>query len=127
MAVSPEKKFQKVSVWGRMMEPNDARRNARRNQYRAPNTRPRDWSEADNTLLLSDSSIHDNWSWIKNREIYIRGNERYEAILEHRLYSAAELSCLLHDSGFAKVDIYGGLDGRSYDQNTNRLIVVARV
>jgi hypothetical protein len=86
----------------------------------------RDWAEAEDILLLSERTVHDNWSWIKVREIYIDGGIRYDGGFEHRLYSASELSSLARTAGFSRVQVLGGLDGCPYDQNATRLVLMAQ-
>lgn len=86
----------------------------------------RSWDEAGGVLLLADRHVEQDWTWMKCREIYIRGTERWETMLEHRLYSASELARLLREEGFAEVRTFGNLDGAPYDQDAGRLIVVAQ-
>jgi SAM-dependent methyltransferase len=85
------------------------------------------WTELpDGTLILEEGQIRPGWDWVENRWILIRGTERTEFRVSHRLYSAVELSSLLTGCGFASVDVYGGLDGSPYDHTARRLVVVAR-
>jgi hypothetical protein len=42
------------------------------------------------------------------------------------VYSGLELRDRLHHAGFARVGLYGGLDGRPYDLDAARLVAVAR-
>jgi SAM-dependent methyltransferase len=87
----------------------------------------RDWSEEkDGTLLLQERSISDGWDWMENRWIIIKGDRRHDLHLSHRLYSAAELSALLRDVGFARAVAYGDLQDRPYDLEARRLVVVAQ-
>jgi len=89
--------------------------------------RERDWhEEPDGTLMLEERRLRSGWDWIENRWILLKGAERKEFRLAHRLYSAAELSQLLKDCGFASVDVFGGLDGSPYDHTAKRLVAVAR-
>ena len=87
---------------------------------------PREWRERDGDLWLYERRVTDAWSWIENRWIVIRGGERREFGLSHRLYSAAELMRLLTDCGFSEVEAYGDLKGSPYDHEASRLIVVGR-
>ena len=43
-----------------------------------------------------------------------------------RLYSGAELGGLLVRAGFARVELYGGLDGRPYDNEAEVLVAIGR-
>jgi hypothetical protein len=54
----------------------------------------------------------------------LKGNERIENMLSHRLYAGSEIAALLRDCGFSQVDLYGDLDGNPYDQTARQLIVV---
>jgi SAM-dependent methyltransferase len=87
----------------------------------------RRWSEEpDGTLMLQEGRIAPGWGWIDNRWIMVRGSERVEFQVSHRLYSAAELSGLLTEVGFASVAVYGDLAGAPYDHTARRLVLVAR-
>jgi len=87
--------------------------------------RERDWHEENGVMWLEQRSISQDWSWIDNRWILLRGDKRNEFRVSHRLYSAAELSALLRDCGFHEVHTYGNLDGAPYDHTAARLVVVA--
>jgi SAM-dependent methyltransferase len=86
-----------------------------------------DWhEEPDGTLVLEERTIKPDWSWIEVRWIIVRGNDRRECRFGHRLYSAVELRELLTSVGFASVSAYGSLDATPYDNNAERLVVVAK-
>ena len=87
--------------------------------------RERDWREQDGILILEQRSISQDWSWIDNRWILLRGDKRDEFRVSHRIYSAAELTGLLKDCGFKKIQIHGNLAGAPYDHLAERLVVVA--
>jgi len=87
---------------------------------------PQGWHEQDDVLFLQERKLSKDWSWIDNRWILIRGQERVEFNISHWLYSAAELSALLKESGFQSVEFFGDLEGVPYDQDAKRLIAVAR-
>lgn len=86
---------------------------------------PRGWDEYEGVIRLQERTIAPGWGWIDNRWILLDGKERKEFRLGHRLYSAVELGALLESCGFAEVQPYGGLDGRPYDHEARRLVVVA--
>ncbi|HPM76613.1 MAG TPA: hypothetical protein PK961_05935 [bacterium] len=50
----------------------------------------------------------------------LKGNERYETIVEHRLYSAVELTTLLLDVGFGAVEVFGNPAGDPYNHHAQR-------
>ncbi|MFI7139724.1 hypothetical protein ACIBQ5_18750 [Streptomyces massasporeus] len=41
------------------------------------------------------------------------------------VYSAVELRCMAQEAGFGRVEVFGGLDGRRYDENAERLVLRA--
>ena len=85
------------------------------------------WIEEDGIYRLEERTVTEDWSWMVNRWILIApGEEPREFIVEHRLYSAAELTGLLRKAGFADLEVFGSLDWGSYDQNASRLVVLAR-
>ncbi|NIM94617.1 MAG: methyltransferase domain-containing protein [Anaerolineales bacterium] len=88
--------------------------------------RERDWYEDDGVIYLEERTISKNWTWIDNRWIMLRGQERFEFEISHWLYSAAELSSILMQSGFDDLEVYGDLETSPYDGNATRLVTVAR-
>ncbi|UCB43739.1 MAG: class I SAM-dependent methyltransferase [Dehalococcoidales bacterium] len=88
--------------------------------------RERDWSEEDGIIWLQERKVSQNWGWMWNRWIMLKGNERIEREISHRLYSATEIVALLKGCGFTAVDVYGGLDGSPYDHTARRTVAVAR-
>ncbi len=85
----------------------------------------RDWhEEPDGTLLLEERRVTHDWGQLDARWIVIRDKSRTEHRFTLRLYSAAELSRLLRDSGFSTTAAYGSLAGAPYDEKAERLVVV---
>jgi SAM-dependent methyltransferase len=84
----------------------------------------RDWFEHGNKFVLAERKPIQNWSRIKTRWIVIEGDNRFEYTVSVRCYSAAELTSLLADSGFINCKVYGNLEGRAYDHEAERLVVV---
>ena len=88
---------------------------------------PRDWHEKpDGTILLEERKVTRNWSRIDVRWIIIKGQQRHEHRIGHRVYSAAKLQDLLAGVGFTNVTAYGSLKGTAYDDDAERLVVVAQ-
>lgn len=87
--------------------------------------RERDWNEVDDAIILQQRKVSEDWSWMENRWIALRGQERYEVEVSHWIYSAAELSGMLKECGFSSVDVYGDLEGAPYDHTAKRLVAVA--
>jgi len=87
--------------------------------------RERDWYEENGIIFLEERKLSSGWSWIENRWIMIKGEERKEFTLSHRLYSGAELSLLLSESGFNSVELFGDLSGMPYDNAAKRLVALA--
>jgi len=87
--------------------------------------RERDWREQDGVILLEERRISGDWNWIHNEWTLIDGTSRKKFTVSHRLYSAAELTSLLLECGFASVDVYGDLSGTPYDHTAERLVAVA--
>jgi SAM-dependent methyltransferase len=88
---------------------------------------PRAWQELPGgALWLEDRHVDEGWSWLRNRWILLHDGMRKEFVVEHRLYSAAELVGLLLASGFASAEPFGSLEGAPYDEHALRLVVVAR-
>jgi len=88
---------------------------------------PRDWHALPGGgFLLEERRLSRGWSWMQARWILIEGGEVHEREVTHRLYAASELATLLHEAGFAGVELFGDLEGAPYDQDAKRLVAVAR-
>jgi SAM-dependent methyltransferase len=86
----------------------------------------RTWGERDGTYVLEEHEVRDDWSWMENRWIVVADGAVREFTVSHRLYSAFELSDLLERVGFDEVTVYGDLDGSDFDENAEKLVVVAQ-
>jgi len=85
-----------------------------------------EWREENDVFLLTEQRVRESWGWVDNRLVVLTDGGRQELVLSHRLYSAAELSAALAETGFDAVGIFGGLSGRPYDEEATSLVVVAR-
>ncbi|NHN58041.1 MULTISPECIES: cyclopropane-fatty-acyl-phospholipid synthase family protein [Halorussus] len=85
----------------------------------------RTWNERDGAYVLEEHEVTDDWNWMENRWIVVEDGETKEFTVSHRLYSAYELSQLLKGVGFETVEVYGNLDGSTYDENAEGLVAVA--
>ncbi len=85
----------------------------------------RDWVEENGIILLEEREISCDWTRIDNRWIVIKGNKRKEFRFSLHLYSGAELTQLLSDSGFSSVEIFGDLLGSPYNNEAKRLVAIA--
>lgn len=85
----------------------------------------RDWHEQDGVIFLQERRVCENWSWMENRWIRLDSQERCEFKVSHWIYSAVELSTMLKECGFSSVDVYGDIEGASYDHKARRLVTVA--
>jgi len=84
----------------------------------------RNWNERDGIIWIAEREVRNNWSWMWNRWIMLKGNERIEGEVTHRLYAGSEIVALLTECGFSAVDLFGDLDGIPYNQNARQLIAV---
>ena len=78
------------------------------------------------TMLVERHEIFDDWTRIRNEWILIRKGRVKTFRFHHTIYSGLELKERLEQAGFVDVKLYGGLDGRPYDSNAQRLIAVGR-
>lgn len=85
----------------------------------------RDWRQEDDIILLEERKVGKNWEFIEARWILFKDNKKYEQTFSHKLYSAVELIEMLNRCGFQSMETFGALDGSPYDQNANRLTVLA--
>ncbi|NIZ40123.1 class I SAM-dependent methyltransferase [Entomospira entomophila] len=79
----------------------------------------------DGSIMLVSARIIDGWSRVENRWGYIKDGRYEEIIFAHKIYSGWELGSLLEQAGFYQVELFGNLDGAPYDQDADRLIVIA--
>lgn len=84
----------------------------------------RGWQERDGIMWLYEREVRNNWSWMWNRWIMLRGDERIEGEVSHRLYAGSEIVALFKDSGFSRAEVFGDLDGNPYNHTARQLIAV---
>ena len=65
-------------------------------------------------------------NYFETRWILVREESRKELTMRLRIFSGSELRALLLEAGFARVDLYGSLQGAPYDRSAKRLVAVAR-
>lgn len=76
--------------------------------------------------VTTEFKILGDWEYEVNRWILEKGTERVDRSFALRLYSAYEMKQALTEAGFASVAIFGGLDGKPYDEKADSLVAVAR-
>jgi len=86
---------------------------------------PRGWMAGEGVELLEERRIRPGFGWVDTRWIVHRDGVRREFSLSLRLYSGVELSRLLVESGFSRVELFGSLAGGPYDNEAKRLVAVA--
>jgi len=85
----------------------------------------RDWSEANDIVMLGERSFSDDCSHLKNRWIYLADGERHEFHVNIWLYSARELRLMLADAGFSDIQFFGALDSTPFSPTAPRLVALA--
>jgi SAM-dependent methyltransferase len=85
----------------------------------------RHWQEEEGVILVEEVEVSKNWGWVETRWVVFSDGEKREFRVSHRLYSAVELSTLLKECGFERVDVYGDVAGAPYDHTARRLVAVA--
>jgi len=66
-----------------------------------------------------------DWTRVSNEWTVVTSTQTRTFAFSLRVYSGRELRDLLVRAGFSSVDLYGGLDGRRYGLEAERLVVVA--
>jgi SAM-dependent methyltransferase len=88
--------------------------------------RERDWQPVeDGGFFLEERKPSLDWTWMNNRWILVKDGAVKKFQISHRVYGAADLTRVLHASGFGMVDLYGSLQGSHYDHVAKRLVVAA--
>ena len=77
--------------------------------------------------VRTEYEVVGDWEGELNRWILRKGSILIDRSFVLRLYSGFEMKNALKEAGFASVDIYGGLDGRPYDDKADSLVAVARI
>lgn len=75
-------------------------------------------------LLLEERVVLDAWTRLETRWTLLSPSGTESFALRHRLYSAAELARAMAEAGFARVEVFGSLEGAPYDAHAWRLIAV---
>jgi 2-polyprenyl-3-methyl-5-hydroxy-6-metoxy-1,4-benzoquinol methylase len=86
----------------------------------------REWFTKAGFTVLTEYTVLDSWSSLKNRWILLKDDEWIERTFIQRLYAASELRQMLLNTGFASVDIYGDWKDAPYNHRAEMLILVAR-
>jgi len=93
------------------------------------NYQPRGWyGDESGTKRLLEEREFDFWT-NQNRShafFWELGSEERGQQLEHRIYSPAELAAVLRLAGFEPVSLYGDFDGRLFDFDSRRIVMVSR-
>jgi SAM-dependent methyltransferase len=84
------------------------------------------WTEEDGIYNLEKGRPKDNWKKVERTWIKVEDGETVEYTWEQRLYAASELEQMLKEVGFSNVDFYGNVDGDDFDDDADRLVVVAK-
>ena len=80
----------------------------------------------DGSVLVQRHEVVEDWSRIKNEWILVQDGRSLSFEFHTRIYSGQELRDILGQAGFAHVQLFGGLDGRPYAADVERLVAVAR-
>jgi SAM-dependent methyltransferase len=84
------------------------------------------WSEWPHGFMLEEREAIENWSKMHSKWIFIeRDGKIHQWDVTHWIYSGAEIQKMLESVGFSDIKIYGGLDGRDFDNEAERLVVIA--
>ncbi|MET9290868.1 class I SAM-dependent methyltransferase [Streptomyces sp. NPDC003077] len=76
-------------------------------------------------LLVQTDTVLDDWARLRSDWVLVRGDRVTRASLVWFVYSAVELRRMAQEAGFERVEIFGGFDGRPYDQDAERLVLRA--
>jgi SAM-dependent methyltransferase len=79
----------------------------------------------DGAFFLREVELAEDWGSVRATWRLIQDGEVKSFRFFHRLYSGTELRALLLEAGFGEVKLYGALDGRAFDLNARRLVVLA--
>lgn len=81
---------------------------------------------ADGSLLVQRPQLLNDWCRIRSEWILIKDGDARSFSFEHNIYSGRELKDRLLSSGFKEVQLFGDLQGSTYNLEALRLVAVAR-
>ncbi|MEU5272440.1 class I SAM-dependent methyltransferase [Streptomyces hygroscopicus] len=76
-------------------------------------------------LLVQTDTVLDDWARLRSDWVLVRGDRVDRAGLVWFVYSAVELRAMAEEAGFGRIEVFGGFDGRPYDQDAERLVLRA--
>ncbi|MCI0385585.1 class I SAM-dependent methyltransferase [Streptomyces sp. CNQ085] len=76
-------------------------------------------------LLVQTDTVLDDWARLRSDWVLVRGERVTRATLVWFVYSAVELRRMAQEAGFGRVEVFGGFDGRPYDEDAERLVLRA--
>ncbi|MFH8349689.1 class I SAM-dependent methyltransferase [Streptomyces sp. NPDC018045] len=76
-------------------------------------------------LLVQTDTVLDDWARLRSDWVLVRGDRVTRTSLVWFVYSAVELRRMAEEAGFEDIEIFGGFDGRPYDQDAERLVLRA--
>jgi len=95
-------------------------------EYIVHNFEPISARELDHSdVLIEQHELLDYMSRMNSRWTLVSGDRIHRASFSLNIYSAVELQDRLFAAGFSSVQIFGDLEGREYDLDADRLILLA--
>ncbi|MER5351912.1 class I SAM-dependent methyltransferase [Kitasatospora sp. NPDC002551] len=76
-------------------------------------------------LVVQTDTVLDDWARLRSDWVMVRGERVTRATLVWFVYSAVELRRMAEEAGFERIEVFGGFDGRPYDENAERLVLRA--
>ncbi|MGA5146606.1 class I SAM-dependent methyltransferase [Streptomyces griseoincarnatus] len=76
-------------------------------------------------LMVQTDTVLDEWARLRSEWMLVRGERVTRATLTWFVYSAVELRRMAEEAGFGRVEVFGGFDGRPYDEDAERLVLRA--
>ena len=84
------------------------------------------WDEQeDGSLMVHHYDVVPGWGRIKVQWLLLKQGQTHRFEFFQNLYSGQELTMLLEQAGFEKIELFGSLDGAPYDRAAKRLVIKA--
>lgn len=84
------------------------------------------WTQTEGIYNMEEGTPKNDWKKIERTWIKVEDGETVEYTWEQRLYAASELEQLMEEIGFSKINFYGNVEGDDFDEEAERLVVVAK-
>jgi SAM-dependent methyltransferase len=82
------------------------------------------WYIEDDTIRLEESFTNKEWTWNETKWILLHGVEKQEFSYGMRIYTKSQISHLLREAGFCKIQCYANMAGDPLSDDSINIVAV---